>query len=437
MYINKRLYIVVIFLVFCFLAGFNSVLVFTIAQFLLVGLLLLLIYDAYLLYRKGNKIVAERFCSDRFSNGDENEIQISLRSTYPISLNLGVIDEIPDVFQYRKMLFKIKLGIRESKQLIYHLRPVKRGKCEFGLINVFVSSKIGLISRRFKTGAPQSVKVYPSYLRLHQYELMAISNKLTDFGMKKVRKIGQQLELEHIKEYVKGDDYRTINWKATARRNQVMVNIFQDERAQNVYNLIDKGRTMQSAFEGMTLLDYSINASLALAYISMVKGDKTGLLTFEKSYETILPASRRGDQMRFILDALYKQKTTFAESDFSALYACVKKKITQRSLLLVYSNFDTFKAMQRQLVYLRMLAKQHTVVVIFFENTGLKSLIEKEPFDKKGTYEKVIAEKMINDKRLIVKKLRQNNIISILTEPENLTTNVINKYLELKARDVF
>ncbi len=437
MYINKRLYIAVILIVFCFIAGFKSALIFTIAQFLLAGLVLITIYDGILLFAKGNRISAVRTCSDRFSNGDENEVHIHISSSYPIALDIEIRDEMPDVFQYRNMLFQLRLKPEENKQLTYNLRPVKRGEYKFGLVNIFASTRIGLLSRRFKTGKSQSVKVYPSYLRLRQYELMAISNKLTDMGMKRIRKIGQQLELEHIKEYVKGDDYRTINWKATARRNQVMVNVFQDERAQNVYNLIDKGRTMQSASEGMTLLDYSINASLAMSYISMIKGDKTGLLTFEKSYDTLVPASRHGDQMHLILDSLYKQKTTFAEADFSALYTCVKKKITQRSLLLVYSNFDTVKAMQRQLVYLRMMAKHHTVVVIFFENTELKSLIEKEPAKKSETYEKVIAEKLNSDKRLIIKKLRQNNIISILATPESLTTDVINKYLELKARNMF
>ncbi len=437
MYINRRFYIAVLLVVFCFISGFKSPFLFTLALFLLLGLILIIAYEAFLLYNKNSKVSAVRVCEDRFSNGDENEIQIHIDSTFPFSVNLEVIDEIPDVFQYRKTLFKLSLEAKESKRLTYQLRPVKRGAYHFGLINVFVSTRIGLINRKFKTGSPYSVKVYPSYLRLRQYELMAISNKLTASGMKKIRRIGQQLELEHIKEYVKGDDYRTINWKATARRSQLMVNIFQDERAQNVYNLIDKGRTMQSASNRMTLLDYSINASLALSFVSMIKGDKAGLLTFEKKYETILPASRHADQMHQILDALYKQQTTFAETDYSSLYACVKKNITQRSLLLVYSNFDTVKAMQRQLVYLRMLAKQHTVVVIFFENTGLSDLIEKEPVTKLETYEKVIAEKLVNEKRLIVRKLRQNNVLSILTSPEKLTTDVINKYLDLKARNMF
>jgi uncharacterized protein (DUF58 family) len=334
-------------------------------------------------------------------------------------------------------LFKLHLKPKESKQLIYKLHPVKRGIYRFERINIFVSTRIGLVCRRFKTGAPCEVKVYPSFHRLRQYELIAITNKLTEQGMKNIRKIGQQLELEHIKEYVKGDDYRTINWKATARRNELMVNVFRDERAQNVYNLIDKGRTMQPACKGMTLLDYSINATLALSFVSLIKGDKSGLITFEKKQDTVIPASLHTGQLHFLLNALYKQQTTFAETDYSALYRCVKKNVTQRSLLLIYSNFDTVKAMQRQLIYLRLLSKHHTIIVIFFENTGLTELTGKVPSTKMETYEKVIAEKIIHEKQLIVRMLHRNNILSILTHPEKLTIDVINKYLELKERGMF
>ncbi|MCL2651839.1 MAG: DUF58 domain-containing protein, partial [Candidatus Azobacteroides sp.] len=312
MFVNKRLYIAIIIIVLCFISGYKSALVFTVAQFLLLALSALCIYDFILLFlTKKQAISCRRECAERFSNGDENEIRLHLSNKYPFPVSLQIIDEIPDIFQIRNLSFKFNLNKQEDKVLKYSLRPVKRGIYKFGKINVFASTSIGLICRRFKTGNPQEVKVYPSYNYLKQYELQATTNKLTLHGNKLIRKIGQQLEPDHIKEYVKGDDYRIINWKATARRSKLMVNVFQEERAQNVYCLIDKGRTMQSAFEGMTLLDYAINASLALSYVTILKGDKTGLLTFEKQLETIVPASRYPGQMCHIQDALYAQTTGF------------------------------------------------------------------------------------------------------------------------------
>ena len=351
MFINKRLYIIIIVVVLCFITGYISVFMFTLAQLLLLLLLALCGYDIFLLYFSAGKktMNCTRECAERFSNGDENPVRLHLSNYYPFPVSLQIIDEIPDIFQIRDLLFQFKMNRKEDKVLTYSLRPVQRGVYKFGRINVFVSTRIGLISRRFKTGMPCEVKVYPSYIYLKQYALQAATHKLTEHGNKRIRKIGQQLEPDHIKEYVKGDDYRVINWKATARRNKLMCNVFQEERAQNVYCLIDKGRTMQSASEGMTLLDYSINATLALAYVATLKGDKTGLFAFEKQLDTVISASRQPGQMQRIQDALYAQSTTFMESDFSSLYKSVSQHIKNRSLLLVFTNFDSVPAMQRQL----------------------------------------------------------------------------------------
>lgn len=435
MFIRKRLYLGIALIVICFIIGRQSELLFTVAQLSLMTAIVLCLYEiAVLFIAHRNAIQCWRECPERFSNGDENEIILHLTNSYPFPVSLEIIDEIPDIFQRRDLLFTLSMDKQADKVLKYTLRPVKRGVYSFNHIQIFASTKIGLISRRFKTGMPCKVKTYPSYIYLKQYEIMAASHQLEQAGNKKIKRLGQQMEPDQIKDYVKGDDYRVINWKATARRSKLMVNVFQEERAQNVYCVIDKGRTMQSAFNGMTLLDYSINASLAIAYIAMLKGDKTGLLTFERKFETFVPPLRNSMQMNRIQEALYHQDTTFLESDFLSLYQQMNKHVKNRGLLLIFTNFDSAAAMQRQLRYLSMMAKRHSVLVIFFENTELESLTGRQPKNKEEAYETVIAEKLEYEKRLIIYKLRQHNILSLLTHPNELTVNVINKYLEIKAR---
>jgi uncharacterized protein (DUF58 family) len=316
------------------------------------------------------------------------------------------------------------------------LRPVARGVYQFGIIRVFVSTGIGLVHRKFNCDQPKSVKVYPSFLQIRKYELMAISNRLTDIGIKKVRKIGHNIEFEHIKEYVQGDDFRTINWKATARKSDLMVNMYQDEKSQNVYSLIDKGRMMQMPFEGMSLLDYAINSSLVFSNIAIKKEDKAGVLTFEKSLDGYLPAEKNRNQMHLILDFLYNQSTAFGETDYSAVYVQLKHRLRKRSLLMLYTNFESIHSLGRQLPYLQKLAKGHLLVVIFFENTELSRLIHDKPKDTPGVYQKVIAEQFAFEKIQIVKTLRMYGIQTILTKPQELSVKVINKYIELKARQL-
>ena len=263
---------------------------------------------------------------------------------------------------------------------------------------------------------------------------MAIHNNLTELGIKKLRRIGHNTEFEYIKEYIKGDDYRTINWKASARRHFPMVNVYQDERSQQIYNIIDKGRIMQNAFHGMTLLDYAINASLVLSFVAIRREDKAGLATFAENFETFIPAGKQTGQMQQILDSLYRQQTTFGESDYSSLYVHINKYISKRSLLIIYTNFDTIVGMERQIEYLHQLARRHIVLVVFFEDTEMKATADKHPTSIEAYYEQVIADKFIFEKHHVLVKLKQHGVYSLLTEPENLSVNVINKYLEMKAR---
>ena len=254
------------------------------------------------------------------------------------------------------------------------------------------------------------VPVYPSYIQMRKYELMAISNRLVESGIKRIRRVGQNREFELIKEYVSGDDFRTVNWRATARKNHLMVNHFQDERSQQVYSVIDKGRVMQMPFNGLSLLDYAINASLVISNIAIKKSDKAGLITFQHKIGSIVPAGKQSKQMLRIMEMLYNQKTSYRESDFSSLFTHVRRKITHRSLLLLFTNFESIYGLHRQLPYLKSLSNQHLLVVIFFENTEMRSLLDVPANNLKEIYHKAVAEKFSYDKKLIVKELTKHGI---------------------------
>lgn len=394
----------------------------------------LFIADYLLLFARKKGFGASRAIAERMSNGDQNEVNLYLESRYPFPTQVEIIDEIPHQFQKRDVLFKTRLEAGGTERIQYHLRPVKRGEYEFGKINGFLSTAVGLVERRFQQGEPITVPVYPSYLQMRKYQLMAISNRLSEVGVKKIRRIGHTMEFEQIKEYVRGDDYRTINWKATARKGQLMMNNYTDEKSQQIYCVIDKGRVMKMPFEELSLLDYAINASLVLSNVALLKQDKAGIISFAEKISAFLPAEKKATQMQSILELLYNQKTRYLESDFEKLYASIRNRISQRSLIVLFTNFESLSGMQRQLPYLRRIAQHHLLLVVFFENTELRQLIDQPASDLETVYTRTIAEKFAYEKKLIVKELQRYGIISILTAPRNVTVNTLNKYLELKAR---
>ncbi|MGO4288852.1 DUF58 domain-containing protein [Chitinophaga sp. RAB17] len=403
-----------------------------IAFIVLVGIVLL---DMVLLLLRPSGIISlERKTSNRFSNGDENEVLLDFHNRYPFPVFVSIIEELPFQFQERDFSLSAKVGGGAAHVFRYVLRPLERGVYQFGYSNVFIKSALGIISRRFVFNNEQEVSVYPSFHQLRHFELYSYMNRLNELGVHKRRIIGHSMEFDHIKPYTKGDDVRMLNWKASARTGNLMVNNYVEERSQQVYSIIDKGRTMKMPFNGLSLLDYAINASLVFSNVAINKGDKAGLVTFTENKTEVLPASNKKIQVNKILEMLYAQETHWQESDYEALSVQLRSSVSTRSLLMVYTNFESMSSLQRQLPFLRRLARYHLVLVVFFENTELKKITEQPAYDIEGIYKQTIAQKFAYDKKLIVKELAKYGIMSLLSPPEQLTLNVVNKYLELKSR---
>lgn len=433
LYLHQRFFYAVLGLVLLFLLSFFWHLLFPLAWLSVFALVLFFLGDIIALYQNKD-FKAERYLPDKFSNSDANPVDLLFENNYAFTIYLEIIDEIPVQFQKRDFLKKMSVDAKSKSKFEYGLRPVDRGEYIFGKLNCYVSTKLGLVKRRYIFQDKQLVKVYPSFIQMKKYDFLAIDNRITELGLKKIRRIGHTMEFEQIKDYVSGDDIRTINWKATAKRGELMVNQYQDEKSQPVYSIINTGRVMKMPFEGLKLLDYAINSTLAFSNIALKKNDKVGMLTYSNKIDNFLPATGKKTYLNRILETLYNIDTRFLDSDLGLLYAHLKRKVTQRSLILLYTNFEHMSSLKRQLPYFKAMAKKHLLVVIFFENTELKALIDRDAEKLSEVYDQTIAHQFQNDKNLMVTELRRNGIQTILTPPKDLTVNTINKYLELKSR---
>ncbi len=436
LYINTRFFFTLIGVgVLYVLAFFFPVLMWG-AHIVLLLCFLAAMVDYLLLFNQKNALQAQRILPEKLSNGDENFVKIDIKNNYNFTINTRIIDEIPFQFQKRDFLIEKKISPGANTFFQYTLKPKERGEYHFGGLNIYASSPLGLVSKRYTFQKDAAMAAYPSFIHLRKYELMALQSEFLLGGIKKIRKLGHTMEFEQIKDYVPGDDIRTINWKATSKANRLMVNQFQDERSQRIFMLIDKGRTMKMPFNGLSLLDYSINAAMALSHIILRKGDRAGMMTFSKKAENKIAADNKSGQLKKISEALYNIKTDFFESDFNRLYQDVKYSINQRSLILLFTNFETLDGLNRQLKYLRGIAKNHLLVVVFFKNSELQTLINKNPENMQEIYDEIVAEKFEFEKKLIIQELRKYGIYTVYTLPENLNIDVINKYLEIKARGI-
>ena len=421
-----------IILLFCL--GFGWPFLFPVAQTGLVLLFIATLLDVSLLFNRHIQIKSSRRVPKLLSLGDPNRIALTVHNRSSSPLRVEIIEELPVQLQKRNFLIVEQLEADSHRTIEYYLTPVERGAYKFGHTNLFVSSFLSLVQRRFRSGRTHSVPVYPSILQMREMQLKAFSNVQAADGIKKVRRLGHSYEFEQIKNYVRGDDYRSINWKASSRRGQLMVNQYEDERAQQVYCIIDKSRTMKMPFNGLSLMDYAVNTSLAMANIILRKHDRAGLITFADKIGTVIKADKKPTQLNKILKALYQEQSGRPEADYELLYYATRKFVSRRSLLLLFTNFESKFALERVLPLFRRISRFHLLVVIIFENTEVKAFAEREVSDTEGIYFQTVAQRFLTEKEEMVQTLRQYGIQSFLTRPEDLSVNTVNQYLSLKSR---
>lgn len=434
LFFTQRFFYVMLGIVALFVVSYAIEVVYGMVWLILFTALVFTLLELVYLFVSKNKVSVIRVLPEKLSNGDPNDVFLTLKNQFGLKLYAQVIDELPEQFQSRDFSRKSVLNAKNNHTMRYQVRPTKRGVYEFGKVHVFVSTWLGLVQRRFSSAEIQTVKCYPAFLTLRNLDIRAIANEQVIMGSRKIRRIGSTMEFEQIKEYVLGDDIRTINWKSTAKRGQLMVNQYQDEKSQDIYVAIDTGRTMEMPFNELSLLDYSINASLMLQSLALAKYDRAGMFTFGKRMDNVVMADKKPNQMQQIMDCLYAIETKFEESNFAALYAQLKRRISHRSLIVLYTNFESMDGMQRNLPFLVGMNKQHLLLVVFFKNRQIAEMAQSSPTNVDQLAEQIIASKMEFDKRLMVRELAQHGILSLLTTPEDLNVAVMNKYLEIKGR---
>lgn len=434
-FIQPRFYKLIAIAVVLFVGGVFHPVFYILGFVWLVALMGTAIFDMLSLQKNLNLLTGNRRVLEKLSLGDEQTISYKIRNESTSPLAIELIDELPYQFQHRSPIAHFTIEKGGDKSFEFNIFPKERGDYLFGELGAFVSNpRINLVQIKHNLDREYHAKVYPSILQMKKYALHVFRQTAHFYGIRKIRTIGENDEFEHIRNYQIGDNEKSINWKATSRRGELLVNQFQDTRSQNVYNIIDKGRSMEMPFNGLTLLDHSINTALVISNITLQKYDKAGLITFCDKIDGVSNAQSSGKQLEHIMQTLYAQSAVFKESNFELLYLYMRKRISKRSIVFLYTNFENKTDLDRNIDYLKLISKQHLLVIILFVNTELFKRSEVKTRQIADVYNKTIAQSLLYEKEEICKELNRQGIQTILTRPEDLSVNVINKYLEIKAK---
>lgn len=437
-YFQRNFYLSLIAISILFVLSYAYNPLFVYAKIILALYIICIIIEGYALHKASHQFELIREVTDKLYLGDIQNIRYKVTNNNNFKLKMELYDELPFQLQHRENITTTIIESKNTLILNHNVLPLERGLYSFGNSFLFIqNTKSNFLSYRKTFLNSQDIKVYPSVIQMQKYELQMFSKNAILSGVRNIRRIGESDEFEHIRPYLTGDNIKSINWKATSRQSQLKVNQYQVTKSQPVYCVIDKGRAMKMPFFGMTLLDHAINSALVLSNIILKKYDKVGLITFSDKMGSILKAQSLSGQLEKISQHLYNQKTAYKEPNFELLYYVMRQQISRRSVMLFYSNFEHLVDLNRHLPYLKMISRKHLLVVIIFINTEIQKVMHLECTKKSDIYLKTTAQTNIREKEEIIQKLHLNGIQAILTKPENLNINVINKYLEIKSKMMY
>jgi uncharacterized protein (DUF58 family) len=386
------------------------------------------------LSRSRARIEIEREVEEKLSLGAENvaRLRVSNRSRLPAVLQ--VKDDPPAQFDTPQRRFSLCLQPFESQALTYHTRPLNRGRYVFGNLHVRGRSLLGLSWWQRSFLAAQEVAVYPNLLEIRRYEMLARSDRLQQAGFRTTRLPGQGTEFENLRDYTPDDEYRSIDWKATARKGRPITRQYELERSQTMMLLIDAGRMMSATSGEMAKLDYAVNAALMLAYVATHKDDAVGLIAFAESVKAFLPPRKGQAQVGRLTEALYDLQPVLVEPNYAEALGLLHSRARKRALIVVFTDLVDVDASRRLLAHLSALAPRHLPLLITLRDTSLQDAARQAPEETFDVYRQAMARQVLADREAALAVLRHRGVLVLDTTPERLTVDAVNQYLALKAR---
>ena len=382
--------------------------------------------------RAARPVTALRAVEDVISLGSQNRVELVMRNWSAQSFRCRLRDEPPLDFvtDHRELSCELPAGGRCAQA--YHVTPPRRGDFGFGLLTARLTAGFGLVVRQLTFDLRRSVKVYPNLTGIRAHEIAAKKERLLDIGVHPMRLKGTGLEFESLRSYVPGDEPRRIDWKATARRAEPIVRQFDVERSQHVILCLDLGRTMASDLGLLTKADHAINAATLVAYVAAKTGDWVGLYAFAQG--TIAYVPPRKQQFPRVLDSLYGLQPQGTESNYYRAFVEAAQRLRKRALVILFTDLPDPDSSARLLRYVTLLTQRHLVLCAALSDYELYDLAARSPSEPRQLYERTVASALLADRQRALAALRQRGAIAFDATPADLSVEVLNRYLEIKAR---
>jgi len=422
-----------------------GILVVFLGSFLISGVVLFVLYNIFAatvlivdLCSTNDKtnIFVRRIGRDKLSIFEKEAISFEVwnKSNRPIKLWLK--DEPPEFhFNMEESSMEGTLLPGERKTFYYMVVPTKRGAFTFKNLHIKYEGKYGFCTKFFKINMVKEYKVYPNLKNLRKYRISICNNRKFIQGKRRLKIRGKGDSFESLREYVYGDEYRKINWSATARADKPIINQYEPEKNQHVYMLIDVGRPMSYTVRGHRKLDLVVNTAVILSDVVNQNDDKSGLLLFNTEVKSMIMPGKGVRHRSKILEALYHIEHTKDTSNYEEAFFYLKKKERHRSIIFIFTDFSTIEETENMMRVLPIISRNNIVVIVLIKDEKLEAIAKKDTKSHQDIFEKSVALELLDERKRIIGLLNRKGILCVECPAEKIEYTVINKYIQVKNKN--
>ncbi|MCM8710297.1 DUF58 domain-containing protein [Clostridium sp. SYSU_GA19001] len=394
----------------------------------------LLIID-YFISPKENSIEIERIGDEKLSIYENEAVSFSVYNKNDFEIYVELKDEMPEFhFKASEKIMKGKVPPHEKREFYYIVVPKKRGAFVFKNVHVRYEGKLKLCMKMFKVKLERDYKVYPNIKNLRKYRLTITNNRNLRDGQRNLKMLGKGTSFESLREYVTGDEYRKINWKATARGQRPIVNQYEPEKNQHVYIFVDSGRPMSYTVRGNRKLDLAINTALVLSEVVNQNGDKSALLLFNTKVNSMIMPGKGAGHRNTILETLYHIESTNLTSNYDEAFYYFKRNERHRSIIFLFTDFETVEEAESMLKVLPIISKNNLIIIIVIKNESVERIASDKINNTEDLFNKGVALELLNERKKIISLLNKRGVLCIECEAEKLEYTAVNKYIQVKNK---
>lgn len=379
------------------------------------------------------RLEVRRVLDDPLSLDAANPVRLEFRSRCPLALDLLVYDDVPLDLRPSGNMARLRLPAFGRRTVRYTVRPRRRGRIELGDVYVRGLALLRLSRWQKRMPAAAHVRIYPSLLHIRRYDYLARARRLREEGYRIVRRLGAGREFESLREYMPDDDFRDIDWKATARRDRPITRQYQVERSQHLMLVLDCGRAMAAETDGLTKLDHAVNAALMLAHVATAMDDAVGWLAFSDRILRLAPPRKSPEQVSRLADELYELQVELVEPDYPTAFATLKSRLRKRALVVIFTDVLDLEASDRLVAYTASLCPRHLPLLIAIRDAELEELADTVPRREEEAHVAAVATRLLERRQLALAAMRHRGALVLDLAPQQITTEAVSEYLSVKA----